>query len=208
MMHSAYPHPDWFVASSESYARLTAYLDLVAKWNPAINLVSAASLADGWSRHVLDSAQLVLATDKSVGRWLDIGSGAGFPGLVVAILMEDSRPDMSVTLVESDRRKATFLSTASRELGLKTEIVCARIEQLAPAHADIISARAFAPLGRLLRDAAPHFATDGVGLFLKGEQYQAEIAQAQIEWAFQCDVIPSKTNPAAVVLKVSGVSHV
>lgn len=207
-MSEEYPIPSWLNVSRETQDKLAALLALVSKWNKAINLVSASSLQDGWNRHVLDSAQLVLATDKRVGRWLDIGSGAGFPGLVVSIVLDEINPAVWVTLVESDRRKATFLSEAVRTLDLKADVLCGRIEQQAPMNAAIVSARAFAPLSRLLDDVQPHMAEGGVGVFLKGQSHQAEVSAAMKNWMFDCDVIPSRTYDSSVVLRLEKVRHV
>lgn len=181
-------------------------LALVSKWNKSINLVSGGSLADGWTRHVLDSAQLSLLSTVDSGEWLDIGSGAGFPGLIVAILSAESKPALHVTLVESDRRKATFLSEASRHLDLRVAVLCDRIENLNDRQAKIISARAFAPLDKLLGSTRRHLAPDGIGLFPKGQTYQAELESAQKAFKFECDIAPSRTQPGSVILKIQGIT--
>ena len=201
------PLPNWLNVSRETSDRLSLLLTLVSKWNPAINLVSSSSLKDGWNRHVLDSAQLVLHCGNVTGRWLDIGSGAGFPGLVVAILLDQTLESVRVTLVESDRRKATFLSVAARELDVKVDVICDRIESLDNLQASVVSARAFAPLGKLLGDVRPHLLPDGMCLFLKGQTHQTELAEARNHWDFSCNVLPSKTDDAAVVLQIQKVRH-
>lgn len=193
---------DGLNVSRETVAQLEGFLILVAKWNKSINLVSAESLHDGWRRHVLDSSQLMDATTRDLGRWVDIGSGAGFPGLVVAILAKETRPGLSVTLVESDRRKATFLSEASRQLGLSAEVICDRVENIQALQATVVSARAFAPLTKLLGEAKRHLLPDGEGLFLKGQNYELEIAEAQKTWDFKCMVRPSITQSGSAILKV------
>lgn len=198
------PVPEWLIVSRETEAKLHLYMALVAKWNPAINLVSAKSLSDGWNRHILDSAQLWPIAGKSDGLWLDLGSGAGFPGLVMAILAQNERSTMRIALVESDKRKSVFLRDASNRLGLKVDVICDRIERLAPLNADVVSARAFAPLTKLLHEALPHMIKGGVGVFLKGQRYLEEVDEAQALWNFRCDVIPSKTEAGSVVLKVEG----
>ena len=208
MSLNEYLIPGWLNVSRETHARLEDYYRLVVKWNKAINLVSAGSLKDGWQRHVLDSAQMLAISGCEQGRWLDIGSGAGFPGLVVAILADETLPDLKVTLVEGDRRKAAFLSEAIRQLKLGAEVFSGRVENLPEAHAAVVSARAFAPLHRLLAEASRHLSGDGVGLFMKGQTYQAEIAEASDRWAYECDVIPSKTDANSVVLRVRRVRHV
>lgn len=207
-MSEEFPIPSWLNVSRETHEKLVVHLALVSKWNRAINLVSASSLLDGWNRHVLDSAQLVLATDKLAGRWLDIGSGAGFPGLVVSIMLDEINPAARVTLVESDRRKATFLLEAIRLLDLKADVLCGRIEHQTPLNAAVVSARAFAPLSKLLDDAQPHIVEGGVGVFLKGQSYQDEISTAMKRWIFDCDVRPSRTDDSSVVLRLQKVRHV
>jgi 16S rRNA (guanine527-N7)-methyltransferase len=152
-----------FDVSRETLTRLETYAALLTKWTRRINLVSAASLPDLWHRHIADSAQL-LAFRPPARLWLDLGSGAGFPGLVVAILT----PDLHVRLVESDQRKCAFLRRVAEDTGTTVDIVPCRIETLPPQSADVISARALAPLTQLLAHAEKHLAPDGIGLFPKG----------------------------------------
>ena len=180
--------------------RLQIFVGLLAKWNTAINLVSPASLAEVWTRHVADSAQVLDVAPIRSARWLDMGSGAGFPGIVIALITADTPNPVEMTLVESDRRKAAFLSTVSRETGVPMIIQAARIEAVAPQNADTVSARALAPLVRLCSFAERHLAPHGAALFLKGGHYDAEIAEARRTWSFALDVRRSRTDPAGVVL--------
>jgi len=180
--------------------RLQIFVGLLAKWNAAINLVSPASLADVWTRHIADSAQVLDAAPIRRARWLDMGSGAGFPGIVIALITADTPNPVEMTLVESDRRKAAFLSTVSRETGVPMIIQAARIEAVVPQNADTVSARALAPLLRLCSFAERHLAPDGTALFLKGGHYAAEIAEARRTWSFALDVRKSSTDPAGAVL--------
>jgi 16S rRNA (guanine527-N7)-methyltransferase len=180
--------------------RLQIFVGLLAKWNAAINLVSPASLADVWTRHVADSAQVLDVAPIRRARWLDMGSGAGFPGIVIALITADTPNPVEMTLVESDRRKAAFLSTVSRETGVPMIIQAARIEAVAPQGADTVSARALAPLVKLCSFAERHLAPHGAALFLKGGRYDAEIAEARRTWSFALDVRRSSTDPAGVVL--------
>lgn len=180
--------------------RLQIFVDLLAKWNAAINLVSPASLAEVWTRHVADSAQVLDLAPIRRARWLDMGSGAGFPGIVIALITADTPNPVEMTLVESDRRKAAFLSTVSRETGVPMIIQAARIEAVVPQNADTVSARALAPLVRLCSFAERHLAPHGAALFLKGGHYDAEIAEARRTWSFALDVRRSSTDPAGVVL--------
>lgn len=180
--------------------RLQIFVGLLAKWNTAINLVSPASLAEVWIRHVADSAQVLDVAPIRSARWLDMGSGAGFPGIVIALITADTPNPVEMTLVESDRRKAAFLSTVSRETGVPMIIQAARIEAVAPQNADTVSARALAPLVRLCSFAERHLAPHGAALFLKGGHYDAEIAEARRTWSFALDIRRSSTDPAGVVL--------
>lgn len=181
--------------------KLDAFADLIRKWNPRINLVAQSTLGDVHERHIADSIQISDAGEAFHGTWLDLGSGGGFPGLVVAIL----RPDLAVTLVESDRRKAAFLRTVIRELGLDTKVEAVRIESLASQNADVISARALAPLNLLLPLAVPHAHANTVFLFPKGANYAEEVAEAAVDWSFTADRIPSRTRPGSVILKLRNV---
>ena len=180
--------------------RLQIFVGLLAKWNAAINLVSPASLAEVWTRHVADSAQVLDVAPIRRARWLDMGSGAGFPGIVIALITADTPNAVEMTLVESDRRKAAFLSAVSRETGVPMIIQAARIEAVAPQGADTVSARALAPLVKLCSFAERHLAPHGAALFLKGGRYDAEIAEARRTWSFALDVRRSSTDPAGAVL--------
>jgi len=206
MIGTLHELPDWLNVSRETHGKLEDLLGLVSKWNKSINLVSGASLSDGWRRHVLDSAQMILPCDIDSGHWVDIGSGAGFPGLVVAIIAQESKPALKITLVESDRRKATFLSEASRQLGLSVTVACNRVESMPSLQASVVSARAFAPLSRLLGDAWHHLRPDGFCLIMKGRNYQAEIADSQTAWSYDLEVIPSLTDVDSAILKLRKIS--
>lgn len=188
--------------SRETYERLNTFVSLVRKWNPRINLVAKNTLSDVWQRHVADSAQLTELVDGAP-MWLDIGSGGGFPGLVVAAIMQEHSPETAFTFVESDQRKCVFLKTAAREMNLRVSIITSRIEKIKPLSANVISARALAPLPHLLSFIDQHLAKNGVALLQKGENWRKELESAQQEWSFDCDVIDSKTDDAAVILKVA-----
>lgn len=193
--------------SRETEDRLLALQTLVAKWNPAVNLVSKASIADTWQRHIVDSAQIFSLAPDASRHWADLGSGGGFPGLVIACLATSENPALKVTLVESDRRKAAFLSQAARQLRLNVQIRAERIEETAPLAADVISARALAPLAKLCAYAHRHLAAGGISLFHKGANVAAELAEAEQNWHFRLTRIQSITDPAAAILKIEGLSH-
>lgn len=191
--------------SRETLERLSIYESLLRKWNPKINLVSGNTLDDLWSRHFQDSAQL-LSFAGEFSTWVDLGSGGGFPGMVVAILgMERNR---SFTLVESDQRKAAFLATVAREASVSVNIIPARSEAVAPMGADVISARALASLPRLLSMVERHLAEDGIALLLKGRGVDQEVQEALETFRFEVQKFQSKTDPSGVILEIKGLSRV
>lgn len=193
--------------SRETSDRLKVYAALLEKWNPKINLVSKNSLSQLWVRHIMDSVQVFGCTTAN-GHWVDLGSGGGFPGLVVACLAAEKAPNLRVTLIESDQRKSAFLRTVVRETGLKTKVVVDRIESTPPQGADILSARALTDLSGLLAFTGRHLKTDGTALFQKGASWEKELAKALTEWSFEYDPITSMTEPDAIILKIRGVSCV
>jgi 16S rRNA (guanine527-N7)-methyltransferase len=188
-------------------SRLEAFAETLATWQPRINLVSRSTLPELWRRHILDSAQLVSHMPPQARYWADLGTGGGFPGLIVAILAAETAPELRITLVESDRRKAAFLAAASRAAGVSPQIHAARIESLPPLRADVLSARALAPLAQLLAHAERHLAPEGVALFPKGAGHDAEIADALASWRFRVQKHPSRTDPAGMILAIDGVSR-
>ena len=194
--------------SRETLERLEVYEALLIKWNAAINLVSPQTLSQVWSRHFLDSAQIFDLSPPDTRHWADLGSGGGFPGMVVAILAKEHRPDMQVSLVESDQRKSAFLGTVARTLDLSVHIHPKRIEQLAPLQADILSARALASLTQLFAFSERHLSPDGTALFSKGIRWREELAEAQKTWSFSYDAVPSRTDADAVILKIEGLKRV
>lgn len=200
--------PDWLDVSRETRQDLQTLSARVLQWNPAVNLVSKASTPQIWARHVLDSAQIYLMAPPDARRWVDLGAGGGFPGLVVAILAKQARPDLEVILVESDLRKSVFLREAVRALGLQAQVLAARIEDIAPLAADVLSARALAPLPVLCSFARRHMATTGLALFPKGARAADEIALARRDWRFDLAQVASKTDPDAVILAVKEIAHV
>lgn len=190
--------------SRETIRLLERLEALLKKWNPAINLVSPRTLAEIWTRHFLDSAQILQSVAQAPQHWADLGSGGGFPGLVVGVLAKEQFPDMQLTLVESDKRKAAFLLNAVRDLGLSAVVADQRIESLDPLKADVLSARALAPLETLLSYAERHLSPTGIALFPKGNRWREEVAQAQQTWSFEVEPKPSATDPESVVLKIKG----
>lgn len=193
--------------SRETLDRLETYAALLKKWNPAINLVAKSTLDDLWDRHIVDSAQ-IFGLIPDFQHWADLGSGGGFPGMVVAILAAERQPQAKVTLVESDLRKATFLRTVARETGIDADVISQRIEQVPPLGVDVISARALAPLDRLLAFAERHLTPQGTALFLKGQNFQTELDTALASWRFDVQKLSSQTESTAVILKIGGLARV
>ena len=194
--------------SRETLARLETYAELLQKWNPKINLVAKSTLDDLWTRHIVDSEQVFGYAPSNVDHWVDIGSGGGFPGLVIAILRDELAPKMNVTLIESDQRKCTFLRTVLRETGVSATVIADRIEQVPPQNADVLSARALADLSMLLGFAKRHLSDKGTALFQKGARWEKEVLAAQESWSFSVDSYKSKTEASAVILDIKGIQHV
>jgi 16S rRNA (guanine527-N7)-methyltransferase len=194
--------------SRETLDRLIAYHDLLHKWGARINLVARGTLDDAWTRHFLDSAQLLGLAPPDARLWCDLGSGAGFPGLVIAIIAAETRPALRVRLIESDQRKSEFLRTALRTTGISADVVAERIESAAPCGADVLSARALAPLPDLLVMAERHLAPGGICLFPKGARHADEVATALETFNLDCEECPSKTGADSVILKIGGIGRV
>ncbi|MFG6589841.1 16S rRNA (guanine(527)-N(7))-methyltransferase RsmG [Sulfitobacter sp. 1A12157] len=192
--------------SRETFEKLEAFAELVRKWNPRINLVSKSSLGDLWTRHIVDSVQVFKLSEGS-GVWVDLGSGGGFPGIVVSILNQEER-HFDVTLVESDQRKCAFLRTAIRELKLEASVKNERIEEIKSLNADVLSARALADLTKLLGFAELHLKPEGTALFPKGQSWQREDAEARLGWTYGLESVPSQTNPEAAILKIKDIARV
>jgi 16S rRNA (guanine527-N7)-methyltransferase len=184
--------------------RLEGFVELLRAESAKQNLVSSASLEQVWSRHVLDSAQLIRFAPANAETWLDLGSGPGLPGLIVALLHRSK-----VTLVESRRLRADFLHLAADTLGVsdKVEIICARAETLAPRPFDVISARAFAPLDKLLAAGLP-FSTSGTCWILpKGRSAKSELEAARASWQGEFRLEPSVTDADAGIIVATGVNR-
>ncbi len=194
--------------SRETMADLEAYAALVTKWTPAINLIARSSVADLWDRHITDSAQLYRHVPQSYQKWTDIGSGGGFPGIVMAIIAKTTQPDAQFVLIESDQRKATFLRTVTRELSLSVEVIADRIENVPPQTADVVSARALTALSGLIPLTKRHLSPNGVALLHKGRQSQQEVAEAQKNWSFDLEDYPSFTDPEARIIALRRIESI
>jgi 16S rRNA (guanine527-N7)-methyltransferase len=188
--------------SRETVARLERHAALLAQWNQRINLVGRDTLRDPWRRHFLDSAQLLPYVPASARSLVDLGSGGGFPGLVLAILGV-----AAVELVESDARKCAFLREAARIADAPVAVRHARIEALAPREVDVVTARACAPLDRLLVMAQRFIGPRTVCLFLKGERAAEELTAARRGWTMRAACHPSRADPRGVILKLEQVAR-
>jgi 16S rRNA (guanine527-N7)-methyltransferase len=186
--------------SRETLERLSVHLDLLRRWQRAINLVGPATLADPWRRHFLDSAQLVKHLPDAAANLADLGSGAGFPGMVLALLGVPG-----VHLIEADRRKAQFLREVARATGAPVIIRAERVEGMQGWPADVITARALAPLPRLLDLAQGFVAADTVCLFLKGWSAERELTEARRSWHMMAAMFPSLSEPNGIVVQLRGI---
>jgi 16S rRNA (guanine527-N7)-methyltransferase len=206
-----------FDVSHETLGNLAIYADLVKHWQRAVNLVAPSTLDQVWHRHIADSAQITALVPPAARTFADLGSGGGFPALVLAIMMaEHSRPQpFAMTLIESDNRKGAFMREVIRKSGLKrdgnaVEILSLRIEntvtQIKVGAVDVVTARALASLDRLFQYAYPLFHSSTVGLFLKGQDVEREIAEAQAHWTFTARMIPSRTELDATIVEVTHLS--
>ena len=187
--------------SRETLQRLEIYEALLKRWNPTANLVAESTLPQLWSRHFLDSAQLL---DHAAARshWLDIGTGGGFPGMVMAVVAAETQPGSRFTLIEASARKCQFLRRVASETGAKIDLHEARAEELEPLRADMVTARAVAPLAKLLEISVRHLGSGGECVFPKGAGRFADIAAAESVWTFDLQETPSITEPESAILHI------
>ena len=200
--------PEQFAAaagvSRETLGRLTRYADLLRDWNGRHNLVSPKSLEDLWRRHFWDSAQLAPSVPKEAGTLADLGSGAGFPGLVLAELL---RNRVRVTLHEATAKKCTFLSAAAEAMDLPVTVENRRMEDLPAKPFDVITARACAPLPKLLGYAQNFTGLDSICLLLKGQNVGSELTEAHKSWKMKLRQIPSLTDPSGTIVELGELSR-
>jgi 16S rRNA (guanine527-N7)-methyltransferase len=200
--------PEEFAAASsvsrETLDRLTRYAELLADWNARHNLVSAGSMADLWRRHFWDSAQIAELVPEQAKSVIDLGSGAGFPGLVLATM----RPDLRITLTEATRKKSEFLKTVAADLGLNTEDRNQRLEEMAPEAFDVITARACAPLDQLLSYAQRFWRKGSRALLHKGQNLASELTEAHKSWSIQAEQHSSRSDPSGIILEIRELQRV
>lgn len=200
--------PDEFAQQAdvprETLAQLVVYKELLESTQVRLNLVGPATLPDAWNRHFFDSAQLLPLIPKTARRLVDLGSGAGFPGLVLAILA----PRLEVHLVEGNRHKAGFLAEVARKTGAARRVIihATRIAHATPklaGSADVVTARALAELEDLLGLAAPLLKRDGIALLPKGAKAEAELTRANKKWKMRVERIPSRSDPSGTIFRIS-----
>ena len=193
--------------SRETLPRLEAYAALLCKWQKTINLVSNDSLNDLWTRHFVDSAQLypLLPASRPL-KLFDLGSGAGFPGLVLAAIAAGNGAPIEAHLIESDRRKAAFLGQAAAALGVRVRVRAQRIEKTEPMLADVVTARALAPLGELLELAARFCRPETILVFPKGEKARLELTAAERQWKMQAELLPSLSDQRGSIILIRALS--
>jgi 16S rRNA (guanine527-N7)-methyltransferase len=196
-----------FNVSRETAARLDRFVALLLAWQDKTNLIGASTIASLWRRHIADSLQLLPLAPARSRVWADLGSGAGIPGLVIGCALADLE-GARVHLIESNAKKAAFLREAVRETAAPVTVHAARIEdiELAPP-ADVITARALAPLDQLLRLAAPMLIKGAQGLFLKGQDIERELTQATKHWNIDTEVVPSRSSATGRILRVRGLAR-
>ena len=192
--------------SRETSPRMEAFLSLLVTWNRRINLISQSDLDHLDQRHLADSQQVYDCIPEVTTSWLDLGSGAGFPGLVCAIEDKDRNGSVRFTLVESDTRKSAFLREAARITQTRVDIVPRRIEDIVLTSFDVISARALAPLPQLLSYATPFAHSETTFLFSKGQNAETELTLAAADWHVTAERIQSRTDPSGTILKLTEVS--
>lgn len=188
--------------SRETMRDLEKLSDLLEKWNKTINLVGRSTINDVWARHILDSAQIWRERPDSLKIWLDIGSGGGFPALVLAIIAKHEAPEIKFIMIESDARKCAFLKTVSRETFLNAEVLTDRIERVRDIKADVVSARALASVDKLLEYSSNFLSEPSICLFLKGQGCDIEVETARKSWSFQSETTKSMSDTAGAILKL------
>ena len=192
-----------FDVSRETIDCLIQYASDLKKWNRKINLVSPQTIDSLWSRHFLDSLQLAMFAEPNLTNWVDMGAGGGFPGLVLAAHFAETATQF--TLLESDQRKSTFLRTVSRNMGLNVKVIADRIEDIPSIGADMVTARALAPLDKLLQYGKRHAVDHAKFIFPKGKNWQSELTIAQENWQMTVEQFDSLTDVEAKIIKLTNV---
>ncbi len=192
--------------SCETFDQLKTYQALLNEWQEKFNLVSRSSLEDAWNRHFLDSAQLINFMPEDAKTLADFGSGAGFPAMVLAIMVKEKTPYLKITLIESIKKKTLYLNEVAKKTNTPVTIINDRIENIAPQKFDIITSRAMTALSELLKYAFPFCKKKTVCLFPKGKNYAAELAEAHKHWRFNCRIEPSKVSDEGKILIITDIA--
>ena len=192
--------------SRETCDLLSVYYDMLMHWNKKINLVSRKSINTSWDRHFLDSAQLWLYLPQKANTWLDFGSGAGFPGLVLALISRELKPSLKFTLVEKNKKKAIFLNEVVNKIGLNVEILPYNVELIKPQNADVITSRAFGKLDHLLRISYKHQNNDTTSFFPKGVSFSEEIKISKKKWNYELEKIKNIIDNNSFILKIRNIT--
>ena len=193
--------------SRETTDDLQTYHDMLLQWTKTINLISPTTASDAWRRHIVDSAQIFHLVPVRAENLVDLGSGGGLPGIVVAIMAKAEHPDLTIKLVESDQRKAAFLRSVIRTLNLNAHVAAERIEALQDVRADVITARALAPLSHLLQYAKDLLVESGVAILHKGRNVDTELSESRTVFHFDCMAHPSATDPDARILEIRNIRN-
>jgi 16S rRNA (guanine527-N7)-methyltransferase len=186
--------------SRETFSVLSDYVSLILKWNATINLIGPTTEASIWERHIADSIQLAEFLPPTATSLVDLGSGAGLPGMVLAI----ARPDLAVTLVDQDQRKCAFLTEVKSRLRMDNVFIVNKAIEQVNDRFDVVTARALAPLLDLLALATPRLKAEGLALFLKGQGAGEELLQARSQWQFEANLFPSLTANGGQILAIRG----
>lgn len=194
--------------SRETFERLKAYEASLHEWQKKFNLVSNASLEDAWNRHFLDSMQLFDFIPKTARSLCDFGSGAGFPGMVLAIMAKEKTPYLKVSLIESIKKKTLYLNEVNKITEANAVIINDRIENIPPQSFDVITSRAMASLKDLLNYTKKFFGKNTVCIFPKGKSYAEEITEAEKFWKFDCKIVPSEMSSEGVILIITNLSAI
>lgn len=193
--------------SRETLIQLQSYVDLLIFWTARINLISKSTVSSIWHRHIADSAQLYGFLPQDSAHIVDVGTGGGLPGVVLAILSRDSEPTRRFTFIESDARKSVFLRRCVQSLDLKATVKTVRVEKMSPLAADVVTARGFASLDTLMGVCEQHLNPMGVGLFPKGQSFASEISTAKATWDFHLEALPSISDPEARLLLIKDINR-
>ena len=192
-----------YSVSHETFLKLQTYLSLLKDWQEKFNLVSNSSLDDAWNRHFLDSAQLFKYVPETAKTLVDMGTGAGFPGMVLAIIANEKTPYLNVVLVESILKKTMYLKEVAEKTQTKVEIVNGRIEEIKNKKFEVITSRAMTSLDKLLSYAMPFFKKETICIFPKGKKYAEELSEAHKKWQFKCRIEPSEISDEGKILIIS-----